>query len=114
MDSDEQVAVSSSDKIMSLLRVKHFSGFPLHLNPHSLRPPQPACRPPRTAPVPVFPVPQPAGPVCSVAFLLIFPCSLWPQTFEALLVLFRRLLSRHATLPLAGCVLFSRSQFKCR
>ena len=37
MDSDEQVAVSSSDKIMSLLRVKHFSGFPLHLNPHSFK-----------------------------------------------------------------------------
>ena len=111
---DEQVAISNSDKIMSLLRLKHFSCFPSHLKPHSFK----ACITP-ALPVdpqelplfPVLPVPQPEGPVFSVAFLLIFPPSLWPQTFETLLVLFRMFLSCHATLPLAGCVLFSRSQF---
>ena len=74
--------------------------------------PQPCLSTPKNCPFPVLPVPQPEGPVFSVAFLLIFPPFLWPQTFETLLVLFRRFLSRHATLPLAGCVLFSRSQFK--
>ena len=37
MDFDEQVAISNSDKIMSLLHLKHFSCFPLHLKPHSFK-----------------------------------------------------------------------------
>lgn len=40
MDFDEQMAVSTSNKIMSRLCLKHFSCYPLHLKPHSL--PQPS------------------------------------------------------------------------
>lgn len=71
-------------KIMSLLHLKHFIAA-LHLKPQSFKAcisPQPSLSTPRTAPSPYFQCPSLRGPVLSVAFSLIFPPSLWPQTLK--------------------------------
>lgn len=118
-DFNEQMTVSTSNKITSRLCLKHLNCFPLHFKPHSLLwASRPASSGPTHAPqaVPLSP-----GLLCSglqgllflFIFPLIFPSSLLPQTFEMLLVLRRRLFFQHTALSFIAYLSSSESQLKC-